>query len=231
MNMIMWVAITLAFLWMPLAQFPNFSLPHYLFLSPSSYKSCPFYSGHKLMCVCVFVRGCLCAYMCMRVHVFLPFLCVSPGDSNQSDCLNRPLPTTAGSNHSVSRPFQSHMAKLHYNMSGYSYCLHQLTQSIFSQCYEIVLGFHYIHFYATVTERERESEYPISKAWSPAFGLKRRNLDFKEIRNTDVVILQETWYRGDGPTGCPLGYRELEVPSTKLPSVKQGRESGDMLIW
>ena len=51
-------------------------------------------------------------------------------------------------------------------------------------------------------------------------GLHQRN------RNTDIVILQETWYRGDGPTGCPLGYRELVVPSTKLPGVKQGRDSG-----
>jgi hypothetical protein len=79
-----------------------------------------------------------------------------------------------------------------------------------------------------VREKERVN---IQGLKSSAFGLKRRNLDFKEIRNTDVVILQETWYRGDGPTGCPLGYRELVVPSTKLPSVKQGRESGDKLIW
>ena len=50
-------------------------------------------------------------------------------------------------------------------------------------------------------------------------------------RKTDIVILQETWYKGDGSTGCPLGYRELVVPSTKLPGVKQGRDSVDKLIW
>ena len=67
---------------------------------------------------------------------------------------------------------------------------------------------------------------------SSAFGLKSRNLDFtKEIGNTDIVILQETWYGGDGPTGFPLGYRELIVPSPKLPGVKPGRASGGMLIW
>ena len=76
------------------------------------------------------------------------------------------------------------------------------------------------------------SSWNIQGLRSSAFGLKSRNPDFtKEIGNTDIVILQETWYRGDGPTGCPLGYRELVVPSTKLPGVKQGRDSGGMLIW
>ena len=67
---------------------------------------------------------------------------------------------------------------------------------------------------------------------SSAFGLKSKNLHFiKEIGNTDIVIQQETWYKGDGHTGCPLGYRELVVPSTKLPDVKQGSDSGGMLTW
>jgi hypothetical protein len=81
-------------------------------------------------------------------------------------------------------------------------------------------------------ERERDKAFTIS-SWnnrglrSSAFGLKSRNLDFIK----EIVILQEIWYRLDGPTGCPLGYRELVVPSTKLPGVKQGRDSGSMLIW
>ena len=76
------------------------------------------------------------------------------------------------------------------------------------------------------------SSWNIQGLRSTAFGLKSRYLDFiKEIRNTDIVILPETWCRGDGPTGCPLNYRELVVPSTKLPGVKQGRESGGILIW
>jgi len=33
----------------------------------------------------------------------------------------------------------------------------------------------------------------------------------------------------DGPTGCHKGYRELIIPSTKLPGVTQGRVG--MLIW
>ena len=33
------------------------------------------------------------------------------------------------------------------------------------------------------------------------------------------------------PTGCPLGYREVVFPSTKLKNVSQGRDSGGMLIW
>ena len=72
------------------------------------------------------------------------------------------------------------------------------------------------------------SSWNIQVLRSSAFGLKSRNRDFtKEIRNTDIVILQETWFRrGDGPTGYSLGYRELVVPSTKLPGVKQGRDSG-----
>ena len=49
--------------------------------------------------------------------------------------------------------------------------------------------------------------------------------------NTDIVILQETWCRGDGPTGCALNYREPVVPATKLPGVTQGRESGGIFIW
>ena len=71
------------------------------------------------------------------------------------------------------------------------------------------------------------SSWNIQGLRSSAFGLKSRNPEFG---NTDIVILQVTWYRGDGHTGYPPGYRELVVPSTKLPGVKQGRDSGGMLI-
>lgn len=67
---------------------------------------------------------------------------------------------------------------------------------------------------------------------SSAFGLKSRTTDFiRELKDSDIIILQETWNRGDMPTGCPLGYREVIFPSTKLKSVNQGRDSGGMLIW
>ena len=67
---------------------------------------------------------------------------------------------------------------------------------------------------------------------SSAFGLKSKNPDFlKEIDDVDIVVLQETWCRGDVSTGCPLGYREIIIPCTKLKGIKQGRDSRGMLIW
>ena len=59
-----------------------------------------------------------------------------------------------------------------------------------------------------------------------------RNPDFLDrVNNVDIVILQETWCKGDAPTGCPPNYREFIIPSTKLNGVTQGRDSGGMLIW
>ncbi len=67
---------------------------------------------------------------------------------------------------------------------------------------------------------------------SSVFGLKSRHSDFmKDLEDIDVVILQETWCRGDVFTGCPSGYREIILPSVKLTSVTQGRDSGGMIIW
>ena len=76
------------------------------------------------------------------------------------------------------------------------------------------------------------STWNIQGLRSSTFGIKSRNPDFlEEIANTDIIVLQETWHRGDSPTGCPASYKELVVPSTKLTGVKQGRDSGGMLIW
>ncbi len=67
---------------------------------------------------------------------------------------------------------------------------------------------------------------------SSVFGLKSRHSDFmKDLEDIDVIILQETWCRGDVVTGCPSGYREIILPSVKLTSVTQGRDSGGMIIW
>lgn len=64
------------------------------------------------------------------------------------------------------------------------------------------------------------------------FGLKSRNLDFLDkVTGVDIIILQETWCKGEVPTGCPPNYREIIVPSTKLNGVTQGRDSGGMLVW
>ncbi len=67
---------------------------------------------------------------------------------------------------------------------------------------------------------------------SSVFGLKSKNPDFmREIHDLDVIILQETWCRGDESTGCPSGYRETILSSVKLKSTTQGRDSGGMIIW
>lgn len=67
---------------------------------------------------------------------------------------------------------------------------------------------------------------------SSVFGLKSRHSDFmKDLEDIDVIILQETWCRGDVFTSCPSGYREIILPSVKLTSVTQGRDSGGMIIW
>uniref|UniRef100_A0A9J8AFQ2 ribonuclease H n=1 Tax=Cyprinus carpio carpio TaxID=630221 RepID=A0A9J8AFQ2_CYPCA len=62
---------------------------------------------------------------------------------------------------------------------------------------------------------------------SSIFGLKSKNPDFmREIDDLDIIILQETWCRGDESTGCPSGYREIILSSVKLRSTTQGRDSG-----
>ncbi len=67
---------------------------------------------------------------------------------------------------------------------------------------------------------------------SSIFGVKSQHSDFKrEIQNSDIIILQETWNVRDLSTGCPIGFREIILPSTKLRGVTQGRDSGGMLIW
>ncbi len=67
---------------------------------------------------------------------------------------------------------------------------------------------------------------------SSIFDVKSQHSDFKrEIQNSDIIILQETWNVRDLSTGCPIGFREIILPSTKLRGVTQGRDSGGMLIW
>uniref|UniRef100_A0A671UAW8 ribonuclease H n=1 Tax=Sparus aurata TaxID=8175 RepID=A0A671UAW8_SPAAU len=67
---------------------------------------------------------------------------------------------------------------------------------------------------------------------SSAFGLKSQNPDFiREVKDSDITVLQETWYRGDSSTGCPYGFVEIIIPSIKLQTVTQGRDSGGMIIW
>ncbi len=66
---------------------------------------------------------------------------------------------------------------------------------------------------------------------SSAFGLKSLNTEFqKRIKEMDI-ILQETWSRADAITHCPPNYREIIIPSQKLSTVRQGRDSGGQIIW
>lgn len=65
-----------------------------------------------------------------------------------------------------------------------------------------------------------------------AFGLKSRNSDFiRELKDSDIIVLQETWCREDVSTGRPQKYNEIIIPSTKNPTITQGRDSGGMIIW
>ncbi len=67
---------------------------------------------------------------------------------------------------------------------------------------------------------------------SSAFGLKSLNTEFqKSIKEMDIIILQETWSRADAITHCPPNYREIILPSQKLSTVRQGRDSGGQIIW
>ncbi len=67
---------------------------------------------------------------------------------------------------------------------------------------------------------------------STAFGLKSLNTEFQNsIKEMDIVILQETWSRADTITHCPPNYREIILPSQKLSTVRQGRDSGGQIIW
>ncbi len=67
---------------------------------------------------------------------------------------------------------------------------------------------------------------------STAFGLKSLNTEFqKSIKEMDIIILQETWSRADAITHCPPNYREIILPSQKLNTVRQGRDSGGVIIW
>ena len=67
--------------------------------------------------------------------------------------------------------------------------------------------------------------------WS-TFRLKSLALEFNtNLKDVDVIILQETWCKADIVTDCPTGYREEIVPSQKYSSVYRGRDSGGLIIW
>ena len=67
---------------------------------------------------------------------------------------------------------------------------------------------------------------------SSSFGFKTTALEFKKnIKNMDIIILQETWCRNGEMTLCPTGYCEIVISSRKHSKVTRGRDSGGIIIW
>ncbi|KAI4889447.1 hypothetical protein NFI96_002246 [Prochilodus magdalenae] len=67
---------------------------------------------------------------------------------------------------------------------------------------------------------------------SSLFGYKSQNTEFiNNIKNTDIIILQETWCKSDSVTHCPTNYKEIIIPSVKHTNTKKGRDSGGIIIW
>ena len=76
------------------------------------------------------------------------------------------------------------------------------------------------------------SMWNIQGLHSSLFGCKSESPEFKaNTKDTDIIILQETWCRPGSVTHCPPNYREIIVSSVKLPTVKRGRDSGGIIIW
>lgn len=76
------------------------------------------------------------------------------------------------------------------------------------------------------------SSWNIQGLYSSHFGYKTTNPELiKNIKGQDIIILLETWCRGDIDTQCPSGYRESLLPSIKHKNVKRGRDSGGIIIW
>ncbi len=51
------------------------------------------------------------------------------------------------------------------------------------------------------------------------------------VYSSDIIILLETWSRLDSKSYTPPNYRELRIPSIKQPNVKNGRDSGGIIVW
>jgi len=67
---------------------------------------------------------------------------------------------------------------------------------------------------------------------SSTFGNKTADQDLlSSVRDMDICIFHETWCRSNEALHCPIGYKEIIVPSTKNSKIKCGRDSGGILIW
>ncbi len=83
---------------------------------------------------------------------------------------------------------------------------------------------------------------PHSRSYAQALKGQANTLEMGEIRQLlnyisnyikemDIIILRETWSTADAITYCPPNYREIILPSQKLSTVRQGRDSGGQIIW
>lgn len=64
------------------------------------------------------------------------------------------------------------------------------------------------------------------------FGLKTTSSEFIDsINNINLIILHETWRHDNISSNCPSNYTELSLPSLKYSHIKNGRQSGEIIIW
>ncbi len=67
---------------------------------------------------------------------------------------------------------------------------------------------------------------------SSTFGNKSADQDLlSSVTDMDICIFHETWCRINEALHCPIGYKEVIVPSLKKSQIKYGRDSGGILIW
>ncbi len=67
---------------------------------------------------------------------------------------------------------------------------------------------------------------------SSTFGNKSADQDLlSSVTDMDICIFHETWCRSNEALHCPIGYKEMIVPSLKKSQIKYGRDSGGILIW
>ncbi len=67
---------------------------------------------------------------------------------------------------------------------------------------------------------------------SSTFGNKSADQDLlSSVTDMDICIFHETWCCSNEALHCPIGYKEIIVPSLKKSQIKYGRDSGGILIW
>lgn len=66
---------------------------------------------------------------------------------------------------------------------------------------------------------------------SSLLGCKSGSPELREnSKDTDIIILQESWCGSGSVTHCPPNYKEIILSSVKLSAVKRGKDSGGIII-